>query len=220
MRLSPNQLTLLHVKNIGKVNIQSCSIILKKQNFFYKYQFGFRKNHSTCHATSILIENIAEAFENKEHILGIFLDLSKAFDTIDHQILLLKLWHCGIRGVAHNWFCSYLSNRKQLVEINNIWSNTKSIKYGVPQGSILGPLLFSIYVNDLNNCLTLGKCIMYADDTKIFLKSNCYETLYEAANKELVNIDKWLLANRLFLNTDKTHYVIFRNPKQSFHQKN
>ena len=103
---------------------------LEKQNFFYKYQFGFRKNHSTSHATSLLIENIAEAFENKEHVLGIFLDLSKAFDAIDHKILLSKLWHCGIRGVAHDWFCSYLSNRKQLIEINNICSNTKSMKYG------------------------------------------------------------------------------------------
>ena len=169
--------------------IYNCVVLfLKKQNFFYEYQFGFRKNHSTSHATSLLIENIAETFEKKEHVLGVFLDLSKAFDTIDHKILLSKLWHCGIRGVAHDWFCSYLSNRKQLVEINNICSNTKSIKYGVPQGSILGPLLFSIYVNDLNNCLTLGKCIMYADDTNIFLKSSCYETLYEAANKELVNI--------------------------------
>ena len=200
-------------KILEKLIYNRVVLFLKKQNFFYKYQFGFRKNHSTSHATSLLIENIAEAFENKEHVLGIFLDLSKAFDTIDHKILLSKLWHCGIRGVAHDWFCSYLSNRKQLVEINNICSNIKSIKYGVPQGSILGPLLFSIYVNDLNNCLTLGKCIMYADDTNIFLKSNCYETLYEAANKELVNIDKWLLANRLFLNTDKTHYVIFRTPK-------
>ena len=78
MQLSPNQLTLLHVINIGNGNIQSCSIILKKQNFFYKYQFGFRKNHLTGHAASLLIENIAEAFENKEHVLGIFLDLSKA----------------------------------------------------------------------------------------------------------------------------------------------
>ena len=102
MQLSPNPLTLLHVKNIGKVNVQSCSIILKTKLFFYKYQFGFRKNHSTSHATSLLIENIAEAFENKEHVLGIFLDLSKVFDTIDHKILSSKLWHFGIRGVAHD----------------------------------------------------------------------------------------------------------------------
>ena len=89
-----------------------------------------------------------------------------------------------------DWFCSYLNNRKQLVEVNNICFNTKSIKFAVPQGSLLGPFLFSIYINDLNKCLTLGKCIMYAEDTNIFLKSNCYETLYEAANKELVNIRK------------------------------
>ena len=85
-------------------------LFLKKQNFFYKYQFGFRKNHSTSHATSLLIENIAEAFENKEHVLGVFLDLSKAFDTIYHKILLSKLWHCGIRGVAHDWFCVVTEN--------------------------------------------------------------------------------------------------------------
>ena len=120
-------------KILEKLIYNRVVLFLKKQNFFYKYQFGFRKNHSTSHTTSLLIENIAEAFKNKEHVLGIFLDLSKAFDTIDHKILLSKLWHCGIHGVAHDWFCSYLSNRKQLVEINNICSNTKSIKYGVPR---------------------------------------------------------------------------------------
>ena len=101
-------------KILEKLMYNRVVLFLKKQNFFYKYQFGFRKNHSTSHATSLLIENIAEAFENKEHVLGIFLDLSKAFDTIDHKILLSKLWHCGIRGVAHDWFCSYLSNKKSI----------------------------------------------------------------------------------------------------------
>ena len=119
-------------KILEKLIYNRVVLFLKKQNFFYKYQFGFRKNYSTSHATSLLIENIVEAFENKEHVLGVLLDLSKAFDSIDHKILLSKLWHCGICGVAHDWFCSYLSNRKQLVEINNICSNTKSIKYGVP----------------------------------------------------------------------------------------
>ena len=92
--------------------VQLCSIILK-QNFFYKYQFGFRKIHSINHTTSLLTENIAEAFQNKKHVLGIFLNLSKAFDNIDHKVLLSKLWHCGICCAAYDWFSSYTSNRKK-----------------------------------------------------------------------------------------------------------
>ena len=115
---------------------------LNKQNFFYKYQFGFRKNHSTLHAISLLTENITYDFEKKEQVLGISLDLSKAFDTIDHKILLAKLWHYGIRGVVNKWFDSYLNNRKQLVEVNGICSDTKIIEFGVPQGSISFTLLY------------------------------------------------------------------------------
>ena len=111
---------------------------LNKQNFFYKYKFGFKKNHSTLHAIFLLIENITNAFEKKEQVLGIFLDLSKAFDTLDHKILLATLWHYGNRGVANKWFDSYLNNRKQLVEVNGIYSDTKIIEFGVAQGSILG----------------------------------------------------------------------------------
>ena len=105
---------------------------LHKQNFFCKYQFGFRKNHSTLHAISLLTENITDAFENKEQILGIFFDLSKAFYTTDHTILLADLRHYGIR-VANKWFDSYLSNRKQLVEVNGICSDTKIIDLVYPK---------------------------------------------------------------------------------------
>ena len=185
-------------KIIEKLVYNGIISFLNKQYFFYKYQFGFRKNHSTLHAISLLTENITDAFEKKEQVHGIFLDLSKAFDTIDHKILLAKLWHYGIRGVANKWFERYLNNRKQLVEVNGICSDTKIIEFGVPQGSILGPLLFSIYVNDLNRSLTSGNCIMYADDTNVFLKNKCYEELYKIANQELINIDNWLSANRLF----------------------
>ena len=185
---------------------------LNKENFFFENQFGFRKNHSTCHATTLLVESIADAFENRKSVLGLFLDLSKAFDTIDHKILLSKLWHYGIRGVAHQWLCSYLSNRMQLVEINGVCSETKPIKFGVPQGSIIGPLLFSIYVNDFNKCLTMGKCFMYADDTNVFFQDKCYKSLYATAQEQLLNIENWLLANRLSLNIDKTHFLVFRTP--------
>ena len=105
------------------------------------------------------------------------------------------MWHYGIRGVANKWFDSHLSNGKQLVEVNGICSDTKIIEFGVTQGSILGPLLFSIYVNKLHGSLSSGNCIMYADDTNVFLKNNCYEKLYEIANQELINIDNWPLAN-------------------------
>ena len=117
------------------------------------------------------------------------------------------MWHYEIRGVANKWFDSYLNNRKQFVEVNGICSDTKIIEFGAPQDSILGPLLFSIYVNDLNRSLTSGNCIMYADDTNVFLKNKCYE------EQELININNWLSANWLILNTDKTHYMIFRTAK-------
>ena len=126
---------------------------------------------------------------------------------------MAKLCHYGIRRETNKWFDSYLSNRKQLAEVNGICSDTEIIEFGVPQGSILVPLLFSIYVNNLNRSLTSGNCTMYADDTNVFLKNKCYKELYKSANQELINIDNWLSANRLILNTDKTHYMIFRTAK-------
>ena len=126
---------------------------------------------------------------------------------------MAKLCHYGIRREINKWFDSYLSNRKQLAEVNGICSDTKIIEFGVPQGSILVPLLFSIYVNHLNRSLTSGNCTMYADDTNVFLKNKCYEELYKSANQELINIDNLLSANRLILNPDKTHYMIFRTAK-------
>ena len=185
---------------------------LNQQKFFNAHQFGFRKNHSSSHASILLIEEITKAFKSKQHVLGIFLDLSKAFDTIDHGILLNKLYHYGIRGLAHDWFSSYLSNRTQQVEILNTLSDSKKIESGVPQGSILGPLLFLIYVNDFTNSLTAGKSIMFADDTNVFFSSDSYQTLYATANNELKNINNWLIANKLSLNVGKTKHVIFRTP--------
>ena len=122
---------------------------LSTNKVLYESQYGFRSNHSTIHAVCELVEDILKGYEEKEHTLAVFIDLSKAFDTINHEVLIQKLWHYGVRGQALEWFKSYLSNRKQYVSIGEYKSEMQSIKCGVPQGSILGPLLFIIYTNDL-----------------------------------------------------------------------
>ena len=178
---------------------------LNQQNFFDNFQFGFRKNYTTSHACSLMIEKIVHAFEDKRYVLGIFLDLSKAFDSFDHRILLDKLHEYGTRGLAHTWFRNYLTERTQQVKIGYQLSASKSINFGVPQGFILGPLLFLIYVDDVSNALSLRKSLMFADDTSIFLSEYCYKTLYNNANNELEKINNWLIANKLFLNIKKNN---------------
>ena len=112
-------------------------------------------------------------------MIGVFLDLSKAFDTIDHKILLQKLMHYGVRGLPLDWFSSYMNDRTQQVVCNNRLPDILKIKCGVPQGSILGPLLFLIYVNDFCRCVTKGKTIMFADDTNLFFSESSYEKVFQ-----------------------------------------
>ena len=128
---------------------------MKINNIFYPSQYGFRPKHSTIQATTEFLHDIYLTFENRLPALGVFMDLSKAFDTIDHNILLDKLNFYGIRGVALDWFKSYLGNRKQFVKYQNISSSVQNIKCGVPQGSVLGPLLCIIYTNDLPSVIKI-----------------------------------------------------------------
>ena len=198
-------------KLLEKVMYNRLYSFLEKQNFFYNYQFGFRKNHSTTHAISILVEKISQSFSCKKATLGIFLDLSKAFDTIDHTILLSKLNHYGIRGNTLKWFTSYLTGRTQQVKYTGILSTTTlEVTSGVPQGSNLGPLLFLIYVNDFKNCLNDSDSLMFADDTSIFLQNKDIKELFDAGNKELQLVDQWLISNRLSVNVSKTKYILFK----------
>ena len=175
-------------------------------------QFGFRQGHSTSHAVSLLIEKITNAFEEKKQIMGIFIDLCKAFDTINHSILLQKLQHFGVRGVALNWFTNYLKGRTQQVSYLGVSStNSNDITTSVPQGSILGPLLFILYMNDFNNCLQFSSSISFADDTNVFISGINSKEIFNKANLELTNIHKWMTANKLTINKTKTKYILF-NP--------
>ena len=141
---------------------------LTTHNVFTNSQFGFRQKHSTIHALLNFVDKVVHAIDNHSHLIGIFLDFSKAFDTINHDILLYKLSHYGIRGKALEWFRNYLTNRKQYVFLNDNNSNLQNIHCGVPQGSLLGPLLFLVYINDFYRSSNVLTFILFADDSNLF----------------------------------------------------
>ena len=183
---------------------------IEKHKILYQDQYGFRKNHSTEMAIINLTTKITEAIENKKFTIGIFLDLSKAFDTVDHSILINKLEYYGIRGIALEWFKSYLSDRSQIVKFHEHRSNMETITCGVPQGSVLGPLLFLLYVNDIHRSSKILSFILFADDTNIFNSHSDISTLTNTTNEELKKVAEWLRANKLSLYLKKTQFIIFK----------
>ena len=174
-------------------------------------QYGFRSNHSTCHALIDLQDKIVSSVKNNDFGIGIFIDLSKAFDIVNHDILLCKLQHYGVHGLPLIWFKNYLCSRYQFTIFNDASSTHSLIKHGVPQGSILGPLLFLIYVNDIEKSSTKFDFIMYADDTTLFFTQPDLKDMQENINVELHNISKWFKANKLILNLTKTCFISFHN---------
>ena len=158
---------------------------------------------------------IEENLKNKLHILGVFIDLSKAFDTIDHSILLNKLQNYGIRGVAHKLIASYLSDRHQYVKVLEEDSETLPVIYGVPQGSVLGPLLFLLYINDICRITNLGKFILFADDTNLFVTGVTKKEAFHKGNQVLELINNYMFINKLHINLGKCCYLHFSPSKRS-----
>ena len=181
---------------------------LSQHDIFSKNQSGFRPLHSTVTALLEAADSWAYNIDRGNVNAVIFLDLKKAFDTVDHAILLSKLSAYGIQGDAYNWFKSYLENRTQKCSVNGSLSKTCSLQCGIPQGTILGPLLFLLYINDLPNCLSNSYPRMYADDTHLTYADSNMNAIQSCLNEDLQNISEWLIANKLTLNMTKTEFML------------
>ena len=187
---------------------------LNKECILYDHQFGFRSKRSTDLAILDIHRKLIHDFENNNFACCMFLDFAKAFDTINHNILLQKLNAYGVRGIAHDWFKLYLTDRKQMLKLGNIFSESKTIMCGVPQGNVLGPLLFLIYVNDMYISTNTLDSHLFADDTALYLSDKDINNLEEKINTELLKITEWLEINKLTLNVSKSNFVIFSVPQK------
>jgi len=196
-------------KVFEKAFYKRLSSFVTHHKILYNLQFGFRESHSTHMAVIKLLDRVIDSLDKGEFAAAIFLDFSKAFDTVNHNILLDKLNHYGIRGVANLWVKSYLENRKQFCTFDGTKSNQTTVLTGVPQGSILGPLLFLLYINDLGNIFKNLNPIFFADDSNLITSGKSIAELEQSINQETPLLTEWLHTNRLSLNLKKTHIMLF-----------
>ncbi|CAB4022888.1 Hypothetical predicted protein [Paramuricea clavata] len=181
---------------------------LSLNNLLSEHQFGFQKFHSTASALLDCTNDWYLNMDRKLFNLVVFIDLKKAFDTVNHDILMEKLLLFGITGSAFQLLTSYLSNRTQKCKMNGSTSKENIVKCGVPQGSMLGPLFFLLYINDLSSCLNETRTRMFADDTNITASGNCMNDIESAVNSDLERLRKCLMANKLSLNVANTEFQL------------
>lgn len=183
-----------------------------KSNVFYHNQFGFREKSSTDLAVINSVNEIINSMDQNYVNCSVFLDLSKAFNIVNHKVLLKKMEKYGVRGTPLNLIKNYLLNREQVTTVNNHTSKNLKINVGVPQGSCLGPLFFIIYINDMHLASNF-KIKLFGDDACLSLNHKDSHTLENNVNNELIKINSWLQSNKLFLNYSKTNYLIFTKKK-------
>lgn len=220
------------VENYRPIAITSCfskvfeyamldrlSDYLNKQKIMHENQHGFTVGKSTSTAIHAFLERVIDCIESKEHPAGIFCDISKAFDCMNHDILLKRMEEYGIRGLVLDWFKSFLTYRKQFVEIRQkqrtITSEVLSVERGVPQGTILGPILFVVFINELAGHLPELQLTEFADDCTALVSSDCVQTLEERINSALLNLNSWFNTNELLLNVQKTNLVVFHSSQNN-----
>lgn len=201
-------------KVLEKLYVQRLDSFIEKNNLLSESQYGFRSNRSTALALMKITEEISTAIDNHKHTIGVFIDLKKAFDTIHHTILISKLNNYGIRGVVLDWLISYLHNRQQYVELGGFKSDCMKLECGVPQGSVLGPKLFILYINDICEVSKLMQFVLFADDTNFFCSGQDLKSVAESITNEMVKLKQWFNKNKLSLNLKKTKFMIFSKLKR------